>query len=129
MDVVSWFTGNIFSSVYKLHLNVAIPQSKILTHNCSCLKELQGQKHQRDWVKEGSVTGPTWDSSQGLGPRPDTITDAMVCLQTWRTLAWLFSEKPNKQLTGTDIDTYTQQMDWSQGILWLNQGKARSWGV
>jgi hypothetical protein len=27
---------------------VAIPQLKILTQNCSCLKELQGQKWRRD---------------------------------------------------------------------------------
>jgi hypothetical protein len=26
---------------------VAIPQSKSLTHNCSCLKELQGQNRKR----------------------------------------------------------------------------------
>jgi hypothetical protein len=29
-----------------------------------------------------TVTGPTWDPSQGEAPRPDTITDAIVCLQT-----------------------------------------------
>ena len=28
------------------------------------------------------MTSPTWDPSQGEAPRPDTITDAMVCLQT-----------------------------------------------
>jgi hypothetical protein len=28
------------------------------------------------------VTGPTWDPSQGEAPRPDPVTDAMVCLQT-----------------------------------------------
>jgi hypothetical protein len=28
------------------------------------------------------VTGPNWDPAQGEAPRPDTITDAMVCLQT-----------------------------------------------
>jgi hypothetical protein len=28
------------------------------------------------------VTGPKWDSAQGEVPRPDTITDAMVCSQT-----------------------------------------------
>jgi hypothetical protein len=38
---------------------VAIPQSKTLTHNCSCLKELQGQKWRRDWGKGGPVTGPS----------------------------------------------------------------------
>jgi hypothetical protein len=28
------------------------------------------------------VTGPNWDLAQGEAPRPDTITDAMVFLQT-----------------------------------------------
>ena len=31
---------------------------------------------------KGSVTGSNWDPSQGNAPRPDTITDAMVYLQT-----------------------------------------------
>jgi hypothetical protein len=26
--------------------------------------------------------GPTWDPSQGEPPKSDTITDAMLCLQT-----------------------------------------------
>ena len=28
------------------------------------------------------LTGPTWAPSHGRTPRPDTITDAMMCLQT-----------------------------------------------
>jgi hypothetical protein len=28
------------------------------------------------------VTGPKWDPAQGEVPRPETITEAMVCLQT-----------------------------------------------
>ena len=27
------------------------------------------------------MTGPTWDPSHGGTPRPDTVTDAMMCLQ------------------------------------------------
>jgi hypothetical protein len=54
---------------------VAIPQ--LLTHNCSCLKELQGWKWTRDWRKEGPVTDSKWDPAQGEAPRPDTITEAM----------------------------------------------------
>jgi hypothetical protein len=61
---------------------VDISQSKTLIQNCSCLKELQGQNWRRDWGKEAPVTGPNWDPSQGEAPRTDTITDAMVCLQT-----------------------------------------------
>ena len=60
-------------------LQFHIPQSNTLTQNCSCLKELQGQKWRSDRGKEGPVT---WDPSQGNAPRPDTITDSMVCLQT-----------------------------------------------
>jgi hypothetical protein len=44
---------------------VAIPQSKALTHNCSCLKELQGQKWRKVWEKGVPVTGPSWDPAQG----------------------------------------------------------------
>jgi hypothetical protein len=43
---------------------------------------MQGQKWRRDWGKGGPVTGTIWDPSQGDDPRPDTITDVMVCLQT-----------------------------------------------
>jgi hypothetical protein len=32
--------------------------------------------------KGGLVTDSTWDLAQREAPRPDTITDAMVCLQT-----------------------------------------------
>jgi hypothetical protein len=48
-----------------------------LTHNCSCLKELQGWKWRGTWGKEGPATGPKWDPAQGEVPRPDTITEAM----------------------------------------------------
>jgi hypothetical protein len=58
---------------------VVVPQSETLIQNC--LKELQGQKWRRDCVKGDPVTGPSWDSSQGEASRPDTVTEAMVCLQ------------------------------------------------
>jgi hypothetical protein len=32
--------------------------------------------------EKGLVTGPNWDPVQGEALRPDTITDATVCLQT-----------------------------------------------
>jgi hypothetical protein len=38
----------------------AIPQS-YLSHNCSCLKELQGWKWRGARGKEGPVIGPKWD--------------------------------------------------------------------
>ena len=40
---------------------------------------------------------------------------------TDRSLAWLPSERPNKQLKESDADIYTQPMDRSQGSLWLNR--------
>jgi hypothetical protein len=51
------------------------------------------------------------EESEGKeAPRPDTITDVIVCSQTC-----LSSEKPNKQLKESDTDTYTQPMDRSRG--------------
>jgi hypothetical protein len=52
---------------------------KILTQNCSCLKELQVWKWIRAWAKEGPATGRKWDPAQGEAPRPDTITEAIEC--------------------------------------------------
>jgi hypothetical protein len=56
---------------------VTNPQSKILTQNCFGPKELQEQQWRKDW-KKGH---PTWDPSHGETPRPDTVTDSMMCLQ------------------------------------------------
>ena len=41
-----------------------------------------------------------------------------------KSLVWLPSERPNKQLNMSNTDTNTQPMDRSQGPLWLNWGKA-----
>jgi hypothetical protein len=53
---------------------VAIPQSK-LTHNYSCLKELQGWKWRGAWVKEGPAAGPKGDPAQGVAPWLGTIPE------------------------------------------------------
>jgi len=42
-----------------------------------------------------------------------------------RSLSWLPSKRPNKELNETDADTYTQPMNQSQGSLKLNYGKTR----
>jgi hypothetical protein len=42
---------------------VTNPQSKYLTQNCPCLKELQEQKWRKDGKKGGPLIGPTWDLS------------------------------------------------------------------
>jgi hypothetical protein len=60
---------------------VAIPQSKSLTQNCFCLKELQGQKWRRAWGKGGQVTDRSCDIAQGKAPKPDTVAGAVVCVQ------------------------------------------------
>ena len=44
------------------------------------------------------MTVTIWDPSQGEAPRPDTITDGMDGVLTDGSLAWLLSERPNKQL-------------------------------
>jgi hypothetical protein len=46
-----------------------------------------------------------------------------------RSLAWLPSKRPNKQLKESDANTSTQPMERSWGLLWLNWGKAGTrWG-
>ena len=47
---------------------------------------------------------PNLDPSQGEAPRPDTSTDAIYGVLTDRSLAWLSSERSNKQLIETDED-------------------------
>jgi hypothetical protein len=57
---------------------VAIPQSKTQTQICFCLKELQGQKCRRGNRKDSLKC----DISHEGTPRPDTIFNTIVCLQT-----------------------------------------------
>jgi hypothetical protein len=45
-------------------------------------KNYRNKKWRRTWGKGGPVTGPNLDPAQGEALRPDTITDAMVCLKT-----------------------------------------------
>jgi hypothetical protein len=73
------------------------------------------------------VTSPIWDPSQGEAPDPTLlllllllfininvnitiITIYYYSLLTDKSLAWLPSEKPNKQLKEPDADSYTQPM-------------------
>ena len=59
------------------------------------------------------MTGPNWDPVLGEVWGPDTVTDSAVYL------AWLPSERPNKELTESDTYTSTQSMDGSWEPLWL----------
>jgi len=88
---------------------VAIPQSKILTQNCSCLKELQGQKQRIAGGKGSPVIDPTWDPFQGGGSK---AWHYYWCYGMFadRSLAWLSSERLKKQLTETDTDAYTIEL-------------------
>ena len=54
------------------------------------------------------MTCPTWDPSHGWTPIPDTIIQAMMCLQTGAKLS---SERPYQQLTESDTDTVIHWME------------------
>ena len=69
-------------------------------------KRTAGRKMERNCRNGSPVTSPTWDPSQGEISRRDTITDAMVCLQTG-ALAWRSSKRLNKKFTEIYADTYT----------------------
>jgi hypothetical protein len=63
------------------HLWGCHPTVTPLTHNCFCLKELQGWKWRGAWGEEGPATSPKWDPVKGEVPGPDTITEVMECPQ------------------------------------------------
>ena len=63
------------------------------------------------------MTGPNKNPAQEETWGPDTITNTITfillhfgVLTDW-SLAWLPSERPNKQQAKRDADTYTQPMD------------------
>ena len=66
------------------------------------------------------MTGTHWNPALVEALRPDIITDAIYGVLTDRSLAWLSSERTNKQVKESDANTYTQTMDRRQGLLWLN---------
>jgi hypothetical protein len=59
----------------------AIPESKTLTQNCFCLQRTAGTKMKKSLRKRRSSDRPKLGSSSMGAPRPDNITDAMVCSQ------------------------------------------------
>jgi hypothetical protein len=69
------------------------------------------RERSNDWLKFGSISrgcSKAWHCYWWYG----VLTD--------RSLAWLPSKRPNKQLQESDTDTYTQPMDRIPGPLWLN---------
>ena len=85
------------------------PTVKTLAQNCSCLKELQGQKCRRNWGKGGPVTGPNWDPAQEEVQRP-------LLLMLW----YAYKQEPSMtvllkahQAAELDADIYTPSMDRS----------------
>jgi hypothetical protein len=63
---------------------------KILTQNCSCLKEMQGQRvESRDWRKGHPETAPSRDPTYLQTPNPDTIADVKkrLLLGAWYSCA------------------------------------------
>ena len=59
-----------------------VPISKILTQNCSSLKEIQGQRVEQRLKKGHPKTVPPGDPSHMQLPKPDIIGDAKKCLLT-----------------------------------------------
>jgi hypothetical protein len=69
------------------------------------------ERRSSDQPKLGSISGNSkaWHYYWCYG----VLTD--------RSLAWLSSERPNKQLAETEADNlHPTNIVWSQGVLWLN---------
>lgn len=67
------------------------------------MEERLKERPSRNWPNLGTIPR--------TGTKPNTITDAMLCLQTGAWHGWLSSEMLYQQLTETDADTYSQPMD------------------
>jgi hypothetical protein len=77
--------------------------SRFLTQNCSCLKEIQGQKMEKRLKEKSSRDCPTLESIPCMDTKPwhycwcqDLLGDR---------LAWMSSERFCQYLTKTDVDT------------------------
>jgi hypothetical protein len=68
------------------------------------LKGTAGTKMEKRLKERQSSDCPNWGSISRVGTKPDSITEAMLCLQTG---AWHdCPERLYKQVTETDTDTY-----------------------
>jgi hypothetical protein len=59
----------------------------------------------------GAVRSERFICLKGETKVSNAFSVVFKCKNQDRSLAWLSSEGPNKQLTETDADTYTQPMD------------------
>jgi hypothetical protein len=75
-----------------------------------------GTKMEKSLMERRSSDRPKLGSSSRVAPRPDTITGVL----TERSLAWLPSERPNKQPKEPDADTYTQPISFFTDIFKKN---------
>ena len=95
-------------------------QSKFLTQNYFCLKEMQGQKWRRDLRKSFLVTRPICDPSHGWAPKSDTITDALLCLQTravlWEALPAADRDRPRKIQPTTRLRSGIPMVELGEGL-------------
>jgi hypothetical protein len=82
-----------------------------LTHNFSCLKELQGWKWEEPEKKKVQQQDQSRIQLQGR-PQYLTLLRRRGAL-TKRDLSSLLSERPNKQLKESDADICTQPMERS----------------
>jgi len=110
-----------------------LSHNQTLTHNSSCLKEMQGWKWRKAWGKEGPVTGPKGIQLKGrpqdLRERPHQLRWGLQHLYsrrfpglgsvrkmhhywdyealTKRDQSWLPSKRRNKQMKVSDANICT----------------------
>jgi hypothetical protein len=86
------------------------PSPKVLTQNCSCLKEIQEQRVEQRLKERPSRDCPTWGSI----PHADTKLRHYCRFQEMladRSLIQLSPERLCQILTNTDVDAHSQPLD------------------
>jgi hypothetical protein len=84
-----------------------LPISKILTQNCSCIKEIQGQRVEQK-LKEGHPeTAPPGESIPHADTKPRHYCECQEVLAA-KSLIQLSPERLCQILINTDVDTQSQ---------------------